>query len=203
VLALIDAAGRQRAIVVGHDWGGAVAWRLAEFFPQRIERAIIINVPHPAVMMDRLRRSPAQLARSSYMFFFQIPWLPERLLTSRRGSMLARSLRRTSRPGTFSADDLERYREAWRQPGAMTGMLNWYRAAIRHLGQKPAKRPIETPTLLIWGARDRFIGREAAQPSIDRCTNGKLVFLEEATHWAPHEEPARVNQLLLEFANRA
>jgi pimeloyl-ACP methyl ester carboxylesterase len=134
------------------------------------------------------------------MFFFQIPWLPERCLTLSRGWLLARTLRRTSRPGTFSEVDLGRYREAWSQPGAMTGMVNWYRAAMRHPSHRLLNMEIHVPTLLIWGAQDCFIGRETAQPSIDRCSDGKLVFIEEATHWVQHEEPARVNQLLLKFA---
>ena len=202
VAALIETAGRERAIVVGHDWGGAVAWHLAEYFPERVERAVVVNVPHPAVMLHQLRRNPKQLWRSWYMFFFQLPWLPERLLKLRQGALLGRSLRRTSRPGTFSESDLKRYREAWLQPGAMHGMLNWYRAAMRHSPPALAAASIRTPILLIWGARDHFLGRETAQPSIDLCTNGQLVFLDDATHWAPHEEPARVNQLLLEFATR-
>jgi len=200
VAAMIETAGRERAVVVGHDWGGAVAWHLAEHFPERVERAVIVNVPHPAVMLRHLRRNPKQLWRSWYMFFFQLPWLPERLLTFRQGALLERSLRRTSRPGTFSESDLKRYREAWLRPGAMSGMLNWYRAAMRNSSSKAPAAPIRTPTLLVWGARDQFIGRETAQPSIDLCADGKLVFFEEATHWVQHEEPARVNQLLLEFA---
>jgi len=200
VAAMIETAGRERAVVVGHDWGGAVAWHLAEHFPERVERAVIVNVPHPAVMLRHLRRNPKQLWRSWYMFFFQLPWLPERLLTFRQGALLERSLRRTSRPGTFSESDLKRYREAWLQPGAMSGMLNGYRAAMRNSSSKAPAAPIRTPTLLVWGARDQFIGRETAQPSIDLCADGKLVFFEEATHWVQHEEPARVNQLLLEFA---
>jgi epoxide hydrolase 4 len=200
VAALIEAAGRRQAIVVGHDWGGAVAWHLAANFPERVERAFILNVPHPAVMMRELRRNPRQLWRSWYMFFFQIPWLPERCLAFDHGWYLARSLRRTSRPGAFSEDDLQRYREAWSQPGALTGMLHWYRAAMRRTSSRSPDAPIRAPTLLVWGAHDRFLGREMAGPSVDRCEDGKLVFIEEATHWVQHEEPARVNQLLLHFA---
>jgi pimeloyl-ACP methyl ester carboxylesterase len=134
------------------------------------------------------------------MFCFQIPWLPERCLAFDHGWYLARSLRRTSRPGAFSEDDLQRYREAWSQPGALTGMLNWYRAAMRRPLSRALDAPIRAPTLLVWGAHDCFLGREMAGPSIDRCADGKLVFIEEATHWVQHEEPARVNQLLLHFA---
>lgn len=101
VAALIQTAGRERAIVVGHDWGGAVTWHLAEHFPERVERAVVVNVPHPTVMLHHLKRNPRQLWRSWYMFFFQLPWLPERLLTFRQGALLARSLRRPAGPELF------------------------------------------------------------------------------------------------------
>ena len=198
--ALIEAAGHKQAIVMGHDWGGAVAWYLAANFPERVEKAIILNVPHPAVMMRHLRRNPRQLWRSWYMFFFRSPRLPEWCLALSRGWLLARTLRRTSRPGTFSAVDLERYRKAWSQPGAMSAMVNWYRAAMRRPSHQSLNTEVHVPTLLIWGVQDCFIGRETAQPSIERCSAGKLVFIEEATHWVQHEEPARVNQWLLKFA---
>ncbi len=200
VVGLIDAAGRREAIVVGHDWGAAVAWRLAAQYPDRVARAVILNVPHPEVMMTQLRRNPRQLLRSWYMFMFQIPWLPERWLTFRSGWPLARTLLRTSRPGAFTAEDLERYREAWLKGGAMTAMLNWYRAGLQVRQPPTESQRIRPPTLLIWGARDHFLGRELAQPSIARCEQGELAFIEEATHWVQHEEPARVNELILRFA---
>lgn len=202
VIGVIDAAGRRQAILVGHDWGGAVAWQVAAQAPERVARAVILNVPHPAVMMRQLRRNPRQLARSWYMFLFQIPWLPERWLTFRRGWPLARALRRSSRPGAFTADDWEHYRQAWLQPGAMTSMLGWYRAAMQLRSAPVARGRIEPPTLLIWGTRDRFLGRELAAPSIACCERGELVFLEEATHWVQHEEPQRVNSLIIDFARR-
>ena len=202
VTGLIDAAGRRQAVLVGHDWGGAVAWHVAAQVPDRVARAVILNVPHPAVMMQQLRRNPRQLARSWYMFGFQLPWLPERWLTFRRAWPLARTLLRTSRPGAFSAADLEHYREAWLQPHAMTAMLNWYRAALRARPLQTAGQRIRPPTLLVWGAQDRFLGRELATPSLACCEQGELEFLEQATHWVQHEEPARVNALIADFAKR-
>ncbi|HVX15282.1 MAG TPA: alpha/beta hydrolase [Pirellulales bacterium] len=199
VAGLIVAAGRERAIVVGHDWGGVVAWHLAAMMPEIVERAVILNVPHPAIMLRQLRRSLRQMLRSWYMGFFQVPWLPEVWLAFKRGWPLARALRRTSRPGTFSPEELEQYREAWSQPRAVASMVNWYRAALRSSARQAPATRIHVPTLLIWGARDRFLGREMARPSIDLCDNGRLEMIEEATHWVQHEEPQRVNQLILDF----
>lgn len=102
VVGLVRAAGRERAIVVGHDWGGIVAWHLAAIMPETLERAVILNVPHPAVMLRHLRRNTRQMLRSWYVGFFQVPWLPEAWLGFQCGWPLARALRRTSRPGTFS-----------------------------------------------------------------------------------------------------
>ncbi|HVT58095.1 MAG TPA: alpha/beta hydrolase [Thermoanaerobaculia bacterium] len=199
VVGLIDEAGRERACLVGHDWGGAVAWWVALTQPERLERLAVLNLPHPYVMRRHLLHDPAQRRRSWYVFAFQLPWLPERRLRRNHYENGVRALQRSSRPGTFSEADLEVYRAAWAQPGALTGMINWYRAGLR---AAPRRRPaprVTVPTLLLWGARDRFLGREMAQPSIELCDDGRLVFLEEATHWLQHEEPERVNRLLADF----
>lgn len=199
IVGLIDDAGRQRATVIGHDWGGAVAWWLGLKYPQRVERLVILNVSHGQVFLHHLHHSPRQMLRSWYILLFQLPWLPEAALRRRQWRSMARSLQTTSRPGAFSDADLDEYRQAWAQPGAATGMLNWYRA-IRQQKIDLAQNPrIAAPTLLIWGAQDRFLGREMAQPSIDLCDRGRLVFLEAATHWVQHEEPDRVNDLIREF----
>ncbi len=199
ILGLLDAAGAARAKVVGHDWGAAVGWWLAARYPERLERYVAINVPHHAVMAKALRGSWAQIKKSWYIFYFGIPWLPESNLRANSFDMMVRSLKHTSRRGTFSDEDISRYREAWGRPGAVTGMLNWYRAAIRqNLLRPPKPQQIEVPTLLIWGAQDRFLGQEMAQPSIDLCREGRLEVIQEATHWVMAEEPEQVNRLLLE-----
>lgn len=199
VVGLLDALGREKACIAGHDWGGAVAWWLGMKHGQRIERLALLNMPHLKVMQRHLKRSATQLRKSAYIFLFQLPWLPEHRLARRNWEMAARALQSTSRPGTFSAADLAVYRAAWSQPGAMTAMLNWYRAALRARPSRPPGSRIHGPTLLIWGTQDRFLGAEMAQPSIDLCDDGHLVFLEEATHWVQHEEPERVNRLLIDF----
>jgi epoxide hydrolase 4 len=198
VLGLIDAAGENEAAVVGHDWGAAVAWRLAERHPERLSRLVILNAPHHEVFFRTLRSSLTQLRRSSYALFFQLPWLPEALLRRRNWQAVVEALRRSSRPGTFGEADFERYREAWSQPCAFSAMLNWYRAAARRPRAETGSR-IRVPTLLIWGANDAFLGREMAAPSIALCDEGELIILEEATHWLQHEEPERVNGLIEAF----
>ena len=113
--------------------------------------------------------------------------------------MAVESLTKSSRPGTFTDDDLDQYRQAWSQPKAYQSMVNWYRAMLQK-PPKPLDNPrITVPTLLIWGAKDKFLGREMAQPSIDLCDDGRLVFIEEATHWIQHEEAERVNELIDTF----
>ncbi|MDX1945504.1 MAG: alpha/beta hydrolase, partial [Pirellulaceae bacterium] len=201
VAGLIAAAGRERAVVVGHDWGGAAAWWTAVRHPDRVERLAILNVPHPVVMRHKLRTSPRQLLRSWYMFMFQLPWLPE--WGARRGNWrdVVAKLRATSNPGSFTDADFDEYRAAWSRPGAYTAMLNWYRAMFRHGVTAPESIRIAAPTLLLWGVRDAFIGREAADESIALCDRGELAFFDDATHWLPHDQPDEVNRRLVAFAS--
>ncbi|GAB3509186.1 epoxide hydrolase EphM [Spirosoma knui] len=199
VVGLIDAAGAQKARLVGHDWGAAVAWWTAATYPERVERLVVLNVPHPAVMKQFVSRDFGQMRRSWYIGFFQIPVLPELLSRIGHWRLLTRTLTSTSRRGTFIEADLDQYRDAWSQPGAFTAMVNWYRATIQHPPKRSTRIRITVPTLLIWGARDTFLKRDMAQPSIDLCDNGRIVFFEKATHWVQHEESSQVNQLLISF----
>ena len=197
VIALADAYGTHRVRLVGHDWGGIVAWWVAARYPERVERLVAINAPHISVAGPYLRRHPTQMLRSSYMGFFQIPWLPEAMMRARDFALLRQSLVTTSRPGTFSESDLARYRDAWSQPGALTTMLNWYRALRWHSGDDAPSR-IRTPTLVIWGLGDRFLERGLAEASLRLCDDGRPLWLE-ASHWVQHEEAAAVNEALIAF----
>lgn len=199
VIGLMDAAGAEKAFIVGHDWGAAVAWWLAAKYPWRVARMVVLNVPHVAVMQEHLRRNLAQMRKSWYIFFFQLPWLPETLSRMRNWNIPAQALKNSSRPGTFTNRDLDAYRRAWSRPKAYTSMLNWYRAAMRKPPARPAGSRIKVPTLLIWGSQDRFLGREMAQPSIDLCDDGRLIFIEDASHWVHHEEAEQVNELINTF----
>jgi pimeloyl-ACP methyl ester carboxylesterase len=202
VLGLLDALGLERAAVVGHDWGAAVAWRLAATAPERVERLVILNVPHPRVLLRALYTNPRQLLRSWYMFFFQLPWLPEWLLGRDRAAGLAGMLRRSSLEGSFSSADLEIYREAWTQPGAIRAMLGWYRAMIR-MPPPPITGAILPRTMVLWGRRDSALGAELVQPSVDRCAQAELHWLDQATHWVQHDAADQVNARLLAFLGQA
>lgn len=202
VLGLIAAAGRERACIVGHDWGGAAAWWLALKHPQHVERLAVLNAPHPLVMRRHIFASKAQRRKSWYFFFFQFPFLPEQRMRKDNWAVGVKALQATSRPGTFSEEDFARYREAWAQPGAARGMINWYRACLQRMPKMNFNPRVQPPTMLIWGMQDRFLIRALAQASIFLCEKGKLVFIEEASHWVQHEEPQRVNALLTDFLSR-
>jgi pimeloyl-ACP methyl ester carboxylesterase len=136
------------------------------------------------------------------MFFFRLPKMPDFALRRKNFRALAGSLRGSSRYGSFSKVDVEQYRQAWRQPGALTAMLNWYRALFQ--SARSATRPhITVPTLLIWGAKDPYFRRELAAICLEVCDKGKLKFIEEAGHWVLHEEPERVGALLQAFLMEA
>jgi pimeloyl-ACP methyl ester carboxylesterase len=196
VLGLLDEAGRERAFVAGHDWGGEVAWWLALVHPERVERLAILNAPHPAVMRRHLLTSPRQLLRSWYMLAFQAPGLAERALARDGHAPLARAVR-GGRRGTCTARDLARYRAAWAEPGALTAMLSWYRAAFRRAWRPLPALRVRVETLVLWGARDRFLGRELAAPSVGLCDSARLVVYEHATHWVQHDEADAVNAQLV------
>lgn len=198
VVGLIDAAERDKAYVVGHGWGAAVAWWVAIQHPARLHRLVIANVPHPAVFSRHLR-TLGQLRKSWYIFFFQIPNLPERIIRRDDWAFGVRSLIGSSRPGTFTHDDLALYRAAWSQPGAMTGMINWYRAIVQHQPKLVGELRVTVPTLVIWGAQDRFLDGAMAQASVDRCDDGRLLLFADATHWVQHEEAPQVIAALVDF----
>lgn len=196
---LIDASGSDQAYLVGHDWGGAVAWWVAIKYPERVRRLVILNSAHPAALRRDLRRSPAQRLRSLYMLFFQIRWLPERIIAARNWRALVEALRTSSHQGTFSQVELQRLREAWARPQAMRSMLKWYRALTRTRTERLPSLRVTVPTLIIWGAHDLFFGRDLAPLSLEMCDDGQLEMVEDATHWVQHERPQRVNQLMERF----
>ena len=198
MVGLADTLGHQRFAVVGHDWGGVVAWHLAARSPERITQAAILNAPHPATLRRYMRRHPTQALKSWYLGFFQLPLVPERALAAGGFWVLRRVLRRSARPGTFTGDDFRHYREAWGQPGALTAMLNWYRALPLHRPSASSAR-IRVPVRVIWGDRDAFLDRGLAEAGAALCDNAEIIHLPDATHWLQHEEPETVNRLLLEF----
>lgn len=199
VLGLADVFGYEQFDLVGHDWGAAVAWAAAIWHPGRVRRLGVLNVPHPSVMSRFLRRDPEQMRRSRYIFFFQLPWLPELFLRRDDWRNAARALRGSGKVHTFTKEDVAKYKDAWSQPGAMRAMLNWYRALVRYGPRLPRGARVQVPTLMLWGMRDKALSHRMARPSLDYCADGKLVFFEDASHWVQHDEAELVNRYLLEF----
>ncbi|HEU4384739.1 MAG TPA: alpha/beta hydrolase [Anaeromyxobacteraceae bacterium] len=205
---LVLALGRERAVVCGHDWGGAVAWATAVYQPEVVERLVVLNCPHPGVMAEQLLRNPRQRRRSRYIFFFQLPFIPEWLLTRNGAAQVARALRGGSAiREVWPREETDRYRQAFLRPGAARAALGYYRAAFRGWGslrRDGRARPIAAPTLVVWGAQDRFLGRETVDPAamapyLAAGNVAAIRFVEEAGHYVQSEAPQRVNQAILEW----
>jgi pimeloyl-ACP methyl ester carboxylesterase len=196
VAGLIRALGREKAIVVGHDWGGAVAWMFAQEHPELLERLAILNVPHPLAFMKGIRQ-PKQLKKSWYMFFFQLPRIPERVIAKNDYAFV----RHTFRSDGVDRETIEHFVDAIRVPGAVTGAINYYRAAMRRIltGRVPESKPIESPVLVGWGDADRYLGREMAEPPKRFVPNARVVHIPNATHWVQYDAAEEVNRLLVDF----
>jgi pimeloyl-ACP methyl ester carboxylesterase len=198
IVALIRAFGAERAHIVGHDWGGGVAWTVAIEHPEAVDRLVALNCPHPAVMVRALRSNLGQIRKSWYMFVFQIPWLPEWTFLRDNAQTLKNVLRRSAkRPDTFSDADLDEYARAFSAPGAATAAINYYRAAAR---SKVPSGKIKAPTLIIWGEDDIALGIELTRGMEGLFDHQPRVeYLPDTSHWVMEERPEIVNRLLLEF----
>ena len=199
VVGLAQALGRERFVLVGHDWGGVVAWRVVTRHPERVERLAILNAPHPQVFGPYARAHPGQALRSAYVGFFQLPFVPEAVLRAGGFALMRQALLRSSRPGAFTPEDLARYEAAWREPGALTAMLNWYRAIRLRPARDGGESRIRCPTLVIWGRRDSALESGLAEASAALCDDARIVWHDRATHWVQHEEPEAVNAALAKF----
>jgi pimeloyl-ACP methyl ester carboxylesterase/2-polyprenyl-6-methoxyphenol hydroxylase-like FAD-dependent oxidoreductase len=198
---LIHRLGAERASVIGHDWGGGVAWLFAMRYAAMLDRLGILNAPHPAQFLRGLR-TWRQLRKSWHMLFFQLPWLPEAIMSAGDYTSLRKTLREgTARRGAFGDADIERYVAAAAQPGALTATINYYRAMFRS-ARRQASTPmprIDAPTLVIWGEQDRFLGSELAEPDPNLVPNARVERLPDASHWVQVDRPRRVNELLIDF----
>jgi pimeloyl-ACP methyl ester carboxylesterase len=200
VIAMIDALGAGTAAVVGHDWGGAVAWTVAGRYPDRVGALVAMNCPPPTVLARNLLRSPRQLRKSWYMVFFQLPVLPERFVAERMpGMLVAGSFNRKA----WDRASLAPYAAAFGTPEQVTGPINWYRSALRAglRGSVPPVRPITCPVLVIWGVHDRFLGQEMVSPQSLRAvlaygTAADVVEIPSAGHFVQNEAPHEVNEAL-------
>lgn len=205
VVGLFDHFGIQKAKLVGHDWGAAVAWTVALNHPERLEKLAILNVPHPDVMARFILKDPVQRRKSWYIFAIQLRYIAEWNLSRNNLRNMARMLVGSGKKSTFTREDIAEYKKAWSQPGALTGMLNWYRAIFRgsfkYLFHRRniSTRRVGTPTLILWGKQDVALNHEMVEPSLALCDDGRVVMFEDATHWVQHEKENEVNKHLIEF----
>lgn len=206
--ALVRALGHERAALVGHDWGGAIAWMAAHRRPEVVERLAVMNAPHPAAMARVLIRNPRQLARSAYVLAFLVPHLPERLLTARHARAIATILRAGARvKSAWPPEELERYRQAFLAPGAAGAALGYYRALARRprSAERIAKRHrINVPVLVLWGVEDPAVGEELAgperlEPWLAPGNRPTIQRLEGVGHFVQNEAPGPVTDALLVF----
>jgi pimeloyl-ACP methyl ester carboxylesterase len=203
VCRLIDAADCDSVTLIGHDWGGVLAWMVALTEARPIDRLVVMNIPHPAIMRETLRwpfRSPRQLLRSWYALFFQIPWLPERLLTLRGARLVGEAFRGAAIDKSRFPDEVtDFYRKQALEPGAATAMINWYRG-IRHSKLVPGDAGqldvIDVPTLMIWGEADVALGVELTYGTEERVRDLTIRYLPDVSHWVQQEAPEVVNELL-------
>lgn len=198
VAALIEASGAKKVLLVGHDWGALIAWYYAMFGRVPISRLIIMNVPHPALARQGLR-TRRQLKKSWYIFFFQLPWIPEWGLGRREAKAIGRVFRDMAvDKSRFPDEVLDVYRKAAARPGALTAMLNYYRALIR--GYRRTSRrgtvQIEVPTLMIWGEVDAALGKELTYGTRGFVSNLTLRYLPNVSHWVQQEAPETVNAMI-------
>jgi pimeloyl-ACP methyl ester carboxylesterase len=195
---LIRERGAESAFVVGHDWGGTIAWTMAMKYPDVVDRLAILDAAHPRSLQKGLSH-PRQLTRSWYFFFFALPDVPERVVRRDRFRFFQRFLR-DARPA-YTPQEMDRYVEAWSQPGAPTAMIDYYRCSVRPpKGTKSEIRAVSAPALVIWGQNDRYLGPGVRTP--DRADVPNLDRVEQvpdASHWVHHDAHERVTQLLIDF----
>jgi pimeloyl-ACP methyl ester carboxylesterase len=198
VLGLADALGVQRFDLVGHDWGGVIAWRMATRSSTRLNRIVVMDAPHPAVWLRQSLRHPTQAFRSSYALFFQLPLGPEAALKAFDHAAARALLIASSRPGVFSEAELEHYARSWSRPRRMTAMLNYYRALVRRPPDETSGR-IAPETLLLWGDKDVALELHLADASLEQCDRGRLQVIPNASHWLHLEEPVRIAEEIAGF----
>jgi epoxide hydrolase 4 len=194
---LIKGLGQAMAIIVGHDWGGVLAWSFAIHYPQMTGRLIVMNAPHPQAILREFR-TLKQLRKSWYIFLFQLPWLPERMLLRNHASLIGRVLRgNTVQKDAFPPEVIAKYQKAISKPGSMTAALNYYRHIF--LQRPEMSSHISAPTLLIWGEQDVALGIELTHGLEQWIDNIQVERISDSGHWVQQEQPDKVNQLMQAF----
>lgn len=199
VVELIHHAGEQKSHVVGHDWGAAVAWHVAMRYPERVNQLAILNGPHPKVFQKGIWR-PSQLIKSWYMFFFQIPLIPE-LIISRRYDKFMRKIssKHYVNQGLLSTNDIDNYSNVFKNRKSLRGPINYYRAVFRNpFSSRKSIGVINAKTLVIWGRKDRHLGIRLSKPRSEDVPQCRVEYLD-ASHWVQQDAHLEVNKLLIDF----
>lgn len=199
---VIKGLGYERCILVGHDWGGMLAWQFADAYPKMVEKLIVMNCPHPAKFAQALKNNAQQMLRSWYIAFFQLPWLPEFLLQLDEYQMIASAFVDTAtNKNAFTPQDLRVYKDAAAKPGALTAMINYYRCNLENPSTQTEWTVIDVPTMLIWGENDTALGKELTYDMQIYVRDFQLHYIPNSGHWIQQEQPELVNQYLREFLN--
>ncbi len=196
---VIRALGYRTCTLIAHDWGGAIAWNFADAYPDMVEKLIVLNFPHPAKFAEGLR-TPTQLLRSSYIFWFQIPHWPELNLQKDNYAAIDAIFSGTAfNQAAFTVADIDAYKDAASKPGALTAMLNYYRNIFPQILFSKTWDILEIPTLIIWGEQDTALGKELTYGTEAYVKNLQIKYLSNSGHWVQQEQPETVTQLIREF----
>jgi epoxide hydrolase 4 len=204
IVGLIRGQGQEKAIIVGHDWGGVLAWAFALAYPEMTERLIVLNAPHPRAFQRELR-TLKQLRKSWYIFAFQIPWLPEYLLGRNHAALIAKLIYdAAAHKEAFPPEVLARYQDAMSKPGALRAAINYYRAIFSRLDfrERTGTQIILTPTLLIWGEQDVALDLALTQGLEQWVPRLQVRRIADSGHWVQQEKPEQVNELIAAFLTR-
>ncbi|MDY7013354.1 MAG: alpha/beta hydrolase [Cyanobacteriota bacterium] len=197
---VISGLGYESCVLVGHDWGGAIAWNFAYEYPQRVDKLVVMNLPHPALFAEGLRANPQQLLRSWYVFLFQLPFVPEWIFQWNDYEAIAAAFRNMAvDKSAFTPADLNAFKNAAAKPGAITAMVNYYRNIFKGLAQPKSWGILEVPTLMIWGEEDAALGKELTYGTEAYVRDFQLRYIPKCSHWVQQEQPQLVNQYMREF----
>jgi len=207
---LAEFLGHKKFVLVAHDWGGAVAWTFAMFYPHYLDRLVIINAPHPATFERELRENPEQRKASNYMLLFRSPGAEAKLSADDYSWLINMAFGKIIKRGVLKDEDIQGYKKAWSQPGALTGGLNYYRAAsvealedpeaaIKKSAMAGALPKITLPVLVIWGEKDTALLSGCIRGLDEYVTQLSIKRVPDASHWVVREKPQLVNSLIREF----
>ncbi len=204
VKGVINGLGYEDCILVAHDWGGAIAWNFAYEYPAKIEKLIVMNLPHPAKFLEGLK-TLRQLQKSWYIFAFQIPWLPELIFQANNYQAIASTfINMAIDKSAFPPEVLAQFQNAAAKPGALTAMINYYRANFELFSHKTTKNwsVLNIPTLMIWGEEDTALGKELTYGTSLYVRDLEIKYIQDCSHWVQQERPKLVNQYMRSFLNK-